>query len=180
MAEVNATAASVLGFLLDGPRAGWDIATNIETLLGEFWNVTRSQIYRELRSLTDQRLVEPGETEARDRRPYTITEAGRAEFLAWLQLEPSDDIVRIPLLLKLFFAEHLDEATLRRFVAVHQARHTGRLAAYQELAEVIDGSQAALGHVVRYGILHEQAVIAWFGSLPWAPSPDKAGQTPSR
>jgi DNA-binding PadR family transcriptional regulator len=166
VAELNATAASVLGFLLDEPRAGWDIATNIETFLGDFWNVTRSQVYRELRALTEQHLVEPGETGVRDRRPYSITEAGRAEFLAWLNLEPGDDIVRIPLLLKLFFAEHLDEPTRRRFVAVHRARHAGRLARYRTLASAIDDA-APLGHVVRYGILHEEAVLAWFDTLPW-------------
>ena len=41
----------------------------VETTIGDFWNVTRSQIYRELRSLEELGLVEAGETGARERRP---------------------------------------------------------------------------------------------------------------
>jgi DNA-binding PadR family transcriptional regulator len=165
--ELNATAASVLGFLIDGPRAGWDIASTIETTLGDFWNVTRSQIYRELRSLSDEGLVTPGEAGARDRRPYTITEAGRDAFLSWLQAQPGDDIIRVPLLLKLSFARHLDESTLTRFVDAHRARHAVRLAGYRELEAAFDRDSPE-GHVLRYGILHEEAVLAWFDTLPWS------------
>jgi len=165
--ELNATAASVLGFLLDGPRAGWDIATAIEGSLGDFWNVTRSQIYRELRTLTGHGLVEPGQTGARDRRPYTITADGRAAFIAWLEQEPGDDVVRIPLLLELFFADRLDDATLGRHVAVHRARHAGRLDRYRQLAALAEAAGDHRAHLLRYGILHEEAVLAWFDTLPW-------------
>src|SRR5207302_10176199 len=77
VAGLNPTAASLLGFLHQGPMAGWDLAQLVETTIGDFWNVTRSQIYRELRSLQDIGLVEAGEAGVRERLPYSITDAGR-------------------------------------------------------------------------------------------------------
>ena len=48
---LNPTAASLLGFLHQGPMTGWDLAQTVEATIGDFWNVTRSQVYRELRTL---------------------------------------------------------------------------------------------------------------------------------
>src|SRR5207302_8869637 len=114
MPELNATAASLLGFLQAGPRSGWELVQTVEGSIGNFWNVTRSQVYRELRSLEEQGLVEAGETGARDRRPYPVTEAGRRAFAQWIAREPGPDLVRSPLLLTVFFGGYVEPALLRR------------------------------------------------------------------
>jgi hypothetical protein len=44
---LNPTAASLLGFLHAGPMTGWDLVATAETLIGDFWSLTRSQVYRE-------------------------------------------------------------------------------------------------------------------------------------
>src|SRR2546423_5398362 len=47
--DLNSTAASLLGFLETyGPMSGYDIVGMVEGSIGYFWNVTRSQVYREL------------------------------------------------------------------------------------------------------------------------------------
>ena len=46
--ELNSTAASLLGFLHEKPCSGYDLEVVIDGSIGRFWNVTRSQIYREL------------------------------------------------------------------------------------------------------------------------------------
>jgi DNA-binding PadR family transcriptional regulator len=166
--ELNATAASVLGFLQDGqPRTGWEIAADVEKMIGDFWNVTRSQVYRELRTLAAAGLVEVGETGPRDKRPYTISPQGRAAFLEWLQEMPGRDIVRIPLLLKLLFSEHLDDDTLAAFVEHHRTAHHHRLTGYRELLSTLEASMPAVARVLEYGIAHEEAVVAWLEGLPW-------------
>lgn len=168
--ELNATAASVLGFLQDGPKTGWDIASDVEKVVGNFWNVTRSQVYRELRNLEAAGLVEPGETGPRERRPYEITSAGRQTFLTWLREVPGRDMVRIPLLLKLVFAESLETPVLEEFVRVHLDRHRELLAEYTALLVAVADTMPSICHVLRYGIAHEQAVVGWLGALPWAES----------
>src|ERR1700716_3372484 len=77
---MNPTAASLLGFLWAGEMTGWDIAEAVEQSIGNFWNVTRSQVYRELRTLEAAGMIKGGSIGPRDRRPYTITEAGRQAF----------------------------------------------------------------------------------------------------
>src|SRR5438445_6924083 len=92
--DLNATAASLLGFLHQGAMSGWDLAQTVSATIGDFWNVTKSQIYRELRTLEGLGLVEAGTTGTRERRPYAVTEAGRDAFAAWIAREPGDDVVR--------------------------------------------------------------------------------------
>jgi len=173
--ELNATAASLLGFLHTGAMTGWDLARAVESSIGEFWNVTRSQIYRELRSLEQARLVDAGVVGTRDRRPYTITPHGREAFARWITRPPGDDLVRSPLLLTVYFGGHLDESSLVRFLTMHRVRHEQRLADYRTLHEALR-EQPELRWVrfaLEYGIEHEQAVLRWLEGLPWfqGPSP---------
>ncbi|HXA27350.1 MAG TPA: PadR family transcriptional regulator [Candidatus Angelobacter sp.] len=168
MPELNATAASLLGFLQSGPRSGWEVVQAVEATIGNFWNVTRSQVYRELRSLEEQGLVEAGETGARDRRPYAATDSGRRAFAEWISREPGPDLVRSPLLLTVFFGQYLDPALLRRFLVLHRARHEKQLDEYEHLYEGLAGLDGEEYSVLalRYGIEHERAVLRWMESLP--------------
>jgi DNA-binding PadR family transcriptional regulator len=166
--ELNATAASLLGFLHSGPRTGWDIVQTVEGTIGNFWNVTRSQVYRELRTLEEHGLVTAGETGARDRRPYAITAAGRRAFTEWIAREPGPDVVRSPLLLTIFFGEYVEPALLRRFLILHRAQHEKQLAYYENLHDSLAGLDGEDHSVLalRYGIEHERAVLRWMAALP--------------
>lgn len=160
---MNATAASLLGFLHERPMSGWDLTATAELLIGDFWSITRSQVYRELAAMAEAGLVEAGSPEARDRRPYTITEAGRAAFRAWLAEPPGFEQIRYPLLLTLVFERHLPDDELRAFVATHRAAHEGRLERYREQLAALDGDAAI---VLDFGIRYEEAVLGWFDALP--------------
>jgi DNA-binding PadR family transcriptional regulator len=169
MPDLNATAASLLGFLLDQARTGWELVETVESGIGDFWNVTRSQVYRELRSLEEAGYVEAGETGPRERRPYSITEAGREAFAAWIVREPGPDVIRSPMLLMVWFGDHLDEALLSRFLTVHRLRHEQRLAHYRALLPLCAADPALRFQVyaLQFGIAHEEAVLRWMESLPW-------------
>jgi len=165
--EPNPTAASLLGFLHRGPMTGWELARAAENSIGEFWNITSSHVYRELRSLEAAGLVAAGETGARDRRPYGITDAGREAFGRWIADEPGPDIIRSPLLLTVFFGAHLPAALLRRFLTLHRLRHEQRLEYYRMLAAAVGDSDPFAAATLAYGIAHEEAVAGWFAGLPW-------------
>ena len=166
-AELNATAASLLGFLHRGSMSGWDLAQTVAATIGNFWNVTRSQIYRELRVLAERGYVEVGDTGPRDRVPYTITEAGREAFEAWIASDPGPDLIRSPFMLKFFFAALLDEETLRRFVDIHRAAHEQYLAYFRDLLPKIVRSDPAPAHVLRFAMVFEESLLAWLDSIPW-------------
>jgi DNA-binding PadR family transcriptional regulator len=162
---LNATAASLLGFLHEGPMTGWDLVATAEALIGDFWSLTRSQVYRELAAMADAGLVEAGERGSRERRPYRLTDAGRAAFQEWLRREPGPEQIRYPLLLAIAFGRHLPRDRMAAFVAAHRRAHAGRLARYLELRPALGADPYGLA-TLDFGIRYEQAVLDWFDALP--------------
>ena len=58
---LNSTAAALLGLLRQhGPMTGGDLVRTAETVIGEYWPLTRSQIYRELTTLAGDQLLSAG------------------------------------------------------------------------------------------------------------------------
>lgn len=162
---LNPTAASLLGFLHEGPMSGWDLVATAELLIGDFWSLTRSQVYRELAAMAEAGLVEAGPAGARDRRPYRITRAGRAAFRAWVAAPPGPEQIRYPLLLTLAFGRHLDDEALRRFTTEHRSVHAERLAGYLAQRDELGDADPYAAAVLDFGIRYEQAVLGWFDAL---------------
>ncbi|MGP6156400.1 MAG: PadR family transcriptional regulator [Vulcanimicrobiaceae bacterium] len=166
--ELNATAASLLGYLAEGPRSGYDLASLIEKSIGYFWNVTRSQIYRELRALEEAGLVRAGKAGRRERRPFTRTATGRAAFDAWIAKMPADELIRFPLLLTVFFGDRLPVPELARILRDHRARHENRREEYRKVLAFLQGGdvdRAMAARTARFGLMYEEAVLEWFASL---------------
>jgi DNA-binding PadR family transcriptional regulator len=167
--SLNATAASLLGFLHDGPSSGWDLLRRARSAIGPFWNVTTSQVYRELAALHRAGHVQAGEPGPRERQPYHLTAKGRAAFAQWIRQPPGDEQIRSPLLLTLSFGAHLSAETLREFATAHRRIHAERLAGYLDLRR----RAKATGHgdpfalaTLDFGIRYETAVLEWFDQLP--------------
>ncbi|WP_174186533.1 PadR family transcriptional regulator [Nocardia barduliensis] len=161
---LNSTAASLLGFLHEGPMSGWDLVTEAQERIGDFWTITQSQVYRELATMDAAGLVEKGETGARERTPYHLTDAGREAFLEWIARDPGGETIRVPLLLTLSFGEHLDRDRLDGIVAANREIHQARLTRY--LAEDPSGMPAFARATLDFGIRYERAVLEWFDHLP--------------
>ncbi|MBW3641973.1 MAG: PadR family transcriptional regulator [Actinobacteria bacterium] len=174
---LNATAASLLGFLHAGPMTGWDLVATAEVVIGDFWSLTRSQVYRELTAMEAAGLVQAGEVGPRERRPYRLTDAGREAFRRWLEREPGPEQIRYPLLLTIAFGRHLDPERLAAFVAAHRSVHAARLADYETLQG--DGSDHLDPYAratLDFGVRYERAVLEWFEHLPGLlPLPPAAG-----
>lgn len=171
-APVNTTAACLLGLLHDAPMTGWELMRAAATRLGNFWSLTQSQVYRELTAMAGRGLVVAGEAGVRERRPFTITDDGRAAFVAFLHATPADESIRYPLLLTLAFGRHLEPERLAQMLTEHRQRHAQRLAGY--LAQQEAAGPSADAHALatlRFGIHHERATLAWFDELAGS-SPD--------
>jgi DNA-binding PadR family transcriptional regulator len=166
-ADLNATAASLLGFLHDGPKTGWDLVEAIECSVGYFWNVTRSQVYRELKTLAEQGYVTEKRAGARDKVPYAITTAGRHAFAVWIAREPGPDTLRLPLVLTVFFGRHVPPELLRRYVQKARIEHRERLDAYRKLEGEGTPGDEFQRSALEVGIAYEEAVLGWLEKLSW-------------
>jgi DNA-binding PadR family transcriptional regulator len=164
--RLNPTAGSLLGFLHYGTMTGWAVSQLASSTIGAFWNVTRSQVYRELNDLEARGLVTAGEPGARGRTPYTLTDAGRAAFGAWLDTEPGPDIIRSPLLLTVFFGAELPPERFAAMVESQRRRHEGILDRYETVRTAVDpDDQPFMAATLRFGIMHERTILEWLDSL---------------
>ncbi len=163
----NDTACTLLGFLHDRPMTGWELSEVVAATIGNFWNVTRSQIYRELRSLESAGMVVGGERGVREKRAYEITEEGRAAFADWIRQEPGPEVARYPMLITVWFGDHLPEDELEWFLRLQRARHEKRLDFYRQLHDSMEDHTTPAARALRFGLYYEEAVMAWFDSLPW-------------
>ena len=170
MSPLNATAASLLGFLHRGPMTGWDLMATAQTMIGDFWSLTQSQVYRELTAMASAGLIERGETGVRDRKPYTITTSGRAAFADWIDREPGPETIRFPLLLTVAFGSHLSGERLATFLADQRRVHERRLAGYVQHRAAVDADPDVMDAyalaTLDFGLAYERAVLAWFDGLP--------------
>jgi len=176
---LNATAASLLGFLHEGPRTGWDLVVITQEQIGEFWSLTQSQVYRELAAMAAAGLIVAGERGPRDRRPYALTPVGREAFDTWAAREPGPDTLRMPFLLYVALGRHIPPARLHAAVRAHRARHEAQLAKYQAIhatcAEWGADEPYTLA-TLRFGLAYEQMILDWFATLP----PEISGSAPAR
>lgn len=177
--DLNPTAASLLGFLQGRPMSGYELANEVAGSIGYFWNVTRSQLYRELKELAARGYITLAETGAREKRVCSITKSGRAAFAAWIAREPDSELIRYPLLLTLFFGDAVDSQTLRAWLAAHRERHVQRLARYEELLPQIREDAPYPALTLEFGIDYERMVITWIDKvlMPEGSLPDNGKKT---
>jgi DNA-binding PadR family transcriptional regulator len=108
---------AVLGVLDFREMHGYELTRVLQDGIGLIWPIHHSSLYPNLHRLEAERLIThrvEREGSRPQRKVYSITADGRAEFRRWLQ-EPPDrpaPEVRSPFMLKLMFtrAENLDEA----------------------------------------------------------------------
>lgn len=167
--RLNATAASLLGFLHWGEMSGWDLTVTAQHVIGDFWSLTRSQVYRELAWMAEAGLIEKGPRGSRERQPYALTDAGRVAFADWAEQEPEGETIRFPLLLKVSFGRYVPPERLARFIGEHRRVHEQRLAEYEAQwrigAEVTEPRDVYREATLAFGLAYERAVLAWFDAL---------------
>ena len=166
---LNPTAASLLGFLHEGPMTGWDLVATAQARIGDFWTLTQSQVYRELAAMADRGLIKAGTPGPRDRKPYSLTAAGRAAFASWIDQEPGLESVRFPLLVTLAFSDHLPPGRLLTILRRHRDLHAARLGGYRRQYDAAVSAGAgqdpfALA-TLQFGLRYEQAVLDWFDEM---------------
>lgn len=162
--SINATAASLLGFLHNGPMTGWDLDKIVALTISNFWNVTRSQVYRELRTLSELGFVVAGEAGARESRPFTITESGKQAFANWIVQDPGPPIVRMPLLLTAFFGEHLTPDRIAEIVSAEIAGGEKALQEFYDLQLALE-PDPWMTKVLDFGINYQKMLLEWLRSI---------------
>lgn len=132
---------AILGFLNYQPFTGYELKKLFDTSVRHFWTADQSQIYRTLVRLTEGGLAEVERFEQvnrPDRKIYTITPAGRAAFVEWLQGPfPHQEPKSGPLVQVFFLAQLSDAEILEKFQTIAEIFRT-LLTRYEQVPSQID------------------------------------------
>lgn len=165
---------AILGLINRSPLTGYDITKNFNEGLVEFWYARHSQIYPELKKLTDEGLISYEtviQGEKLEKKLYTITKKGKNALQKWLAkddpLEPTPkDVFR----LKAYFCDEMDTDTLLNQFNSALYKHSERLeyleSSMEKLLETKDISKVSSpsfgDYIVLNGaIMREKNYIAW-------------------
>ncbi len=158
---------ALLGLIDAEPSSGYDLTRRFARGIGNYaWSAKHSQIYPELKKLTDEGLIEVTEVGARGRKTYAICAAGRGELRRWLLSEPSGAGARNEFVLRLFLLSSLEREEAAAILAGTQrfAEAQIELLESEFAASVADTggpSGGSPGLAARYGVLSYQAVADW-------------------
>ncbi|MBW0117880.1 helix-turn-helix transcriptional regulator [Pseudonocardia abyssalis] len=161
---VNATAASLLGLLHEGPMSGGELVAAAGERFGSFFAVTRSQVYRELPTLAAAGLLKPGKQGPRASQQYAITAAGRRSFTAWLTAGTASDPVRSPLVLRLLHSGSLPPKQRAALVGDSREAYAERLTAAKAVAK---GERDPYRRAVAdFAVAHTRAMLRLLDAVP--------------
>ena len=163
---------AILGLLNQQSRSGYDLSTELGGALKEFWSANHSQIYPELKRLTEEGLVEYKVEitgTVLERKVYSLTEAGKADFLAWLQQE--EEMVATPkdvFRLRMFFSNEMEPQRRIHLTRHELEQHEARLVHLRGLQEqnfpsIPEPADPRFGDclVLSGAILREEAACTW-------------------
>jgi PadR family transcriptional regulator, regulatory protein AphA len=165
-ARLTTTSQAILGLLSILPMSGYDLAQAAERSVGQFWPISKSQVYAELARLEPLGLVQGTEI-VQDRRPdkrlFHLTEQGEDVLDAWLESgEMEAPRFRLPFLLKIFLGHRLAPERTARLL---QGVRTGARAEADELGAllaIMDHPDAAYARMtVSFAVRVAEAIAAW-------------------
>ncbi|MGW0733039.1 PadR family transcriptional regulator [Streptomyces sp. NPDC002851] len=169
---------AILVSLLEKPGSGYELARRFDRSIGYFWAATHQQIYRVLKRMESDALIDARAVaqQARpDKKEYSVTALGRAALSQWLHEPIEPESVRHELAVKIRGAAFDDPAALIREVERHRQAHADRLAHYlagerrdftgPEAPPTLDAGQELQHVVLRGGIAYERMTLAWLDDV---------------
>jgi PadR family transcriptional regulator AphA len=167
-------AHAILGWLHKESMTGYDLKKQFDQGIGYFWPADQMQIYRTLDRLIEQGYASVHEEiqHARpNRKVYTVTESGRAEFRCWLTESQDLPVFRDPLMIQVFFASILSNTEIIQLLEQQRTAHSERLASYQQLGHspldtLIGTPGVSRRQILRHltleqGLKRERAYLDW-------------------
>lgn len=131
---------ALLGQLAKRPMTGYELKQFFDQAIAHFWQADHTQIYRTLNALESDNLI-TSTVEIQETRPnrkrYTLTSQGIQDLQDWLQLSQPAPGFRDSFLIQLFFAQHVETATLMRLLQDQLAQHQAKLNALEATRQLI-------------------------------------------
>ncbi len=162
---------AILGLLNQKSMSGYELSAEFESALNEFWSAKHSQIYPELKKLTQEGMITYEVAisgHVLQKKIYTITDAGREDFLRWLaEDQPISPTPKDVFRLRVFFSGELTPQQRRSMFEGHLAQHLARLSYLRQQMNKFDtppgSSSPEIGDylVLTGAIMREETTCEW-------------------
>lgn len=164
---------AILGFLDREPMTGYDITTEFKDKeIREFWHAKHSQIYPELKKLTEEGFIEftiQIQGSKLEKKVYSITESGKKVLHDWL-CELNEELIspKDEFMLKAYFISSISKEQARvqfeNRLRVHKVKLKFLNEKYDEMSENIVNIEFGTYEFCHYLVLTRARVreIAYF------------------
>jgi len=162
---------AILGLLNQKSMTGYDLSQQFESTLCEFWSAKHSQIYPELKKLTQEGMIEyhiEVTGNVLEKKMYSITKEGKEDFLQWLEKEePMQATPKEVFRLRLFFLNNVKETEriflLNRQLIQHKKRLEHLKNNQRKFSGVPDRNADEFGDylVLMGAIMREETTCEW-------------------
>ncbi|MCD1647747.1 PadR family transcriptional regulator [Marinobacter adhaerens] len=162
---------ALLASLYESPATGYELTRRFRERMGNVWNASHQQIYRELAKALDDGLVKVELVEQSgkpDRKVYHLADSGRAELGEWVNGFSPRPATRDPLLLKLFAGDLWSHDRLFEELSRYELDWQEELERYREIEQdYFQDVQTLPRHyklqylALRRGIMATESWLAW-------------------
>ena len=166
---------AILGFLDLSPFSGYDLMHFFKDSVNFYWSATHTQIYRTLKTMHSEELVEREtipQTDAPNKKVYHITDKGRTTLNNWLRTSQELPQIKHKFLLQLSFAENLSNDEILTILNSYKDKLEKRLSIYDDIEKNQIGKRAKnrrqnfLWHaILDNGIYYYQAEYKWINEV---------------
>jgi len=174
--RLTTTSYAILGLLSFARMSGYDLAAVSQRSIANFWPVSKTQVYAELRRLAEAGLAAGAHAETSGgpaKTVYELTTAGEAALDAWLA-EPAEQRLRLraPALVKLLLAHRARPARAREQLLAIRAAAAGRRDELDALTTRLRANPDAVyaWATALFGLRFAEATVGWadevLGRLP--------------
>ena len=162
---------AILGLLNHKSMSGYELSAEFESALNEFWRAKHSQIYPELKKLTEEGMITYVTAitgNVLEKKIYTITDEGRKSFLKWLaEDQPIVPTPKDPFRLRVFFISELPVERrielLENQLTQHRLRKTYLEKQMEKFNRVPDSNSKDFGDylVLTGAIMRQDMLCEW-------------------
>src|SRR5690625_2233583 len=157
---------SLLALLYEKSRHGYELKTGFEELVQGMWPLNAGQVYTTLDRLERDLLIESPGHDKKDRKLYTITQAGKEELWSWLEKPVERSLLKDQLYFKFLCDSHVSyenkinmiknqkETMVKDILHLTQLRKQMSQSGNNTMKMLVDGA-----------LLHLEADIKWLDMI---------------
>lgn len=154
---------SLLALLYERPRHGYELKIGFDELVEDLWALNTGQVYTTLDRLErDELITSPGH-DKKDRKLYSITEAGKGELWIWMRKPVERSLLKNEFYFKYLCADHIHYEEKQEMI---QAQKKLVLQDVLHLTRLMKQSENKTMKILIEGaLLHLEADIKWLDMI---------------